>query len=328
MVSIHFKTIAGQQYTIEADPTATISELKKILAQQNGFNESTITFAFKSKVLEESATIAEIEYTEDLFIVLFIRKNIPKKTAVIPKSKNANNEKSTEASKEESSIKNKDPTIHNTPLRIEPAQQIHTSPLKIFQPNTENDPPDFNEKVETLKAMGYDQPECESALRASLYQVELAAEYLVSGNIPEIPQPLNLNEALLDSDYSEEEDENSRFIAEMLTIKNVLDSHPENFAEYIQMLDNSNPELVREIKKDPIMFLHRLGLDPSKFDVSSVKKPASQYEEMMAQFNNEEKQAIHRLEENGFDTMTVIQVFIACDKNEELTNSCLASMRN
>ena len=48
----------------------------------------------------------------------------------------------------------------------------------------------------------------------------------------------------------------------------------------------------------------------------------------MRQFNSEEKNAIHRLELNGFDVMTVIQVYIACDKNEELTTSCLDSMKS
>jgi hypothetical protein len=47
----------------------------------------------------------------------------------------------------------------------------------------------------------------------------------------------------------------------------------------------------------------------------------------MGQFSEPEQQTIHTFEKLGFDTMTIIQVFVACDKDPTLTNDCLQSMQ-
>lgn len=329
-MKICFKAITGKKYELEIDPSQTVSEIKSLL--QTNFNfTGTISLLYQSKILDDSQVIGTFEFPENSFIVVYTRKLPVKKNTDETKE----NQQKSEKADENESIKSNEKHEEERSMNAEPSNHIHTSPIKnLLLTNKTNfdDPPDFHDKIEQLKVLGYGESDCENALRAALYQVDLAADYLVGGQIPDIPTPLQLDETLASlkkncEDEEEETNENIEYLNDLIFLKQTFQEKPEKFPEYVNQLQESNPELVRTIRRDPALFLYKLGLDPSKYDTESVKKPSSKYEELMNQFNPEEKNAIHRIESNGFDTMTVIQVFIACDKNEELTNSCLVSMR-
>ncbi|KAK8886819.1 hypothetical protein M9Y10_037852 [Tritrichomonas musculus] len=332
-MKINFKTIAGKKYEIEIDPSQTISEVKSFL--QNNHNiTGNISLLYKSKYLDDSQTIESIDFTENTFIAIFKGKTQIKKNSVNSdkdhKSKNEINENQNTFAKTETK------TNETQPFNTEPSKHIHSSPIKnLLTTSNARDPPDFKEKVEQLKVLGFNEYDCENALRATVsYDVELAYEYLASGYIPDIPKQVSIEDTLNIlkancDDHDEEEDENIQLLNDLVYLKKLLQEKPENFALYVSQIEACFPDLAKTIRRDPALFLTaQLGLDPSKFDIGSVKTPTSEYERLMNQFNSEEKNAIHRIESNGFDTMTVIQVYIACDKNEELTNSCLISMRS
>lgn len=331
---ICFKTITGKKYELEVDPSQTILDIKSIL--QNDYNfTGTISLIYQSKELIDSQVIGSFEFSENSFIVIYTRKiPVKKNTDNSIKTNPQNIEKNDDNESTNKSTETQTKSEGEQPINIERSDYIHSSPIKnlcLTAKTNFDDPPDFQDKVEQLKVLGYGDCDCENALRAALYQVDLAADYLVGGQIPDIPKPLQLDEALnsLKKDCEEEEEanENIEYLNDLIFLKKTFQEHPENFPDYVRQLEESDPEMARTIKRDPALFLYKLGLDPSKFDTETVKRPSSKYEELMNQFNLEEKNAIHRIESNGFDTMTVIQVFIACDKNEELTTSCLVSMR-
>ena len=58
---------------------------------------------------------------------------------------------------------------------------------KFLPPRTSKteDPSDFQSKVRSLMDIGFDQKLCERALRASYFNVDRAAEYLIEGQVPE-----------------------------------------------------------------------------------------------------------------------------------------------
>lgn len=334
-MKICFKTITGKKYEIELDPSQSILDVKSIL--QNDYKISgTISLLYQSKILDDSQTIKSINLTENSFIVIYTRKLPPKKNTTdsakenqsIIENKVDKNDGSSNLSDHEINTQTKEEQSETS----DALKYIHSTPIKNFFDNIQhNDPPDFHEKVEQLKVLGYGEYDCEEALRAAFYQLDVASDYLCSGNIPKF-SPLNLEETLASLQNNEEEDEEDNqtveYIKDLLNFKQMLQENPELFPEYVSRLEGPNPEFVKPIKRDPALFLYQLGLDPTKFDIDSVKTPTSKYEELMRQFNSEEKNAIHRLELNGFDVMTVIQVYIACDKNEELTTSCLDSMKS
>lgn len=334
---ICIKTITGKKYELEVDPSQTILDIKSIL--QNDYNfTGTISLIYQSKELIDSQVIGSFEFSENSFIVLFTRKiPVKKNTVDSTKTNPLNVEKNDDNESTNKFTETQTKPEGEQPINTERSDYIRSSPIKnlCFTAKTNfDDPPDFQDKVEQLKILGYGDCDCENALRAAIYQVDLAADYLVSGQIPDIPKPLQLNEDLVipkssfEEDFNEEEEnEEKEYLNDLILLKKVFQENPENFPEEVRQLEESDPEMARTIKRDPALFLYQLGLDPSKFDTEAVKRPSSKYEELMNQFNLEEKNAIHRIESNGFDTMTVIQVFIACDKNEELTTSCLVSMR-
>ena len=73
-------------------------------------------------------------------------------------------------------------------------------------------------------------------------------------------------------------------------------------------------------------FLGSIGLNPDDFDLSGLGR-TTEYERLMSQFTAAERESIHALEKLGLDTMIIIQVFVACDKNEELARECLQGMK-
>ena len=320
---ITFKSISGKQFSLDADSSSSVLDLKNEIAVANGYKVSSIRLLFNSKDLDDSLLISSIGYTEDKFLVIYIKK-LPQR-----KNKIQNPQPKTEThneTQEEKPLELKSPIIDHT----HPENNImHSSPIKLFQKHSERDPPDFEEKVKLLENMGYSEGQCIEALRSALYQVEVAADYLLNGYIPDLPKPLNLDESqiLENSDNDDEDERNGNAYTDLIYLKKLFHDHPENFVDYVHQLEQNGHEIAHVIKQDPVAFLYRIGLDPSKYDVNAFKKPASKYEELMTQFNNEEKNAIHRMESIGFDTMTIIQVYLACDKNEELTNSCLISMK-
>jgi hypothetical protein len=87
-----------------------------------------------------------------------------------------------------------------------------------------------------------------------------------------------------------------------------------------------NPALAGLIRDDPAAFLGSIGLNPNDFNLNGLGR-TTQYEELMAGFSDVEKASIHALEKLGFDTMTIIQVFVACGNDEALARDCLCSMQ-
>ena len=115
-------------------------------------------------------------------------------------------------------------------------------------------------------------------------------------------------------------------------VKRVLDGvkrgavQYQHFAEWIQA---AYPSWAYGLLHNPIQFFTEFGFDPADF-LPKMRQENRQergmYEELISEFSDEEQEAIHRIEESGFDTMLAIQVYTACQKNEAETLQCLRSM--
>ena len=203
------------------------------------------------------------------------------------------------------------------------------------------DPPGFSAKVAKLMELGYNQFDCECALRSALGNMDRAVDYLLSGYYPDLPtfyEPNQIQQQEQNEDeeeaeeispnqvFNEEEEEEDDQLQEFLRFRNQLIQNPQLLRQFLDQMANDNPEMAPLIRQDPAMFLVNVGLNPNDFDLSDLT-PKTQYEELMSRFTTEEQTIIHKLEKKGFDTMVVIQVFDACDKNEQTTIECLMSMQ-
>jgi hypothetical protein len=215
-----------------------------------------------------------------------------------------------------------------------------TEPLPVVVTNPGRpDPPGFAAKVRNLSALGFSQGDCEIALRAAMGNVDRAADYLLSGHTPKVPQfvtsadlparPDDDSDPDEDDDIvfpeDEDEDEESVRLRTFTRFRNQLIRDPASLRHFLNEMAEANPAVARLIRDDPGAFLAGLGLNPEDFDLSQLGRK-SQYEQLMAGFDDNEKAAIHELEALGFDSMTVLQVFVACGKQKDLAEDCLRSM--
>lgn len=321
-MELSFCTISNERFQLLVDPTDTVGTVKKNLANKYGFSSNKTRLIFKAHILSDDKTLQECQIDKDACIVLHNttqKKKTPKKFP-----KNAN-------SQEQS-----DPNNVN---QEQDAKRDSTSPMPTTEPIPEitrnvnhRDPTGFAEQVQELESMGFSKCDCQDALRAALYNIDRAADYLLSGNIPSIPPMLDESDLPAideeEEDDYEEIDENNQelYLRRMARFRRQLIQNPEMLRQFLNEMAEENPAVAGLIRDDPATFLGSIGLNPADFDLSGLGR-TTQYEEMMKQFNDSEKESIHRLEKLGFDTMTVIQVFVACGKDESLTNTCLSSMK-
>jgi len=307
------KTISNKQYEIILNPSNTVNDIKKKLVDVIGIPEEKLQLIFKAKVIESEKTIDELGISDrDVLVVYTQTAKVVKPAPEVLKTEPIKESSIPVPIIEEEKVS--ESNVINAP---------HSSPLQLFieQPDIP-DPPDFNEKVSTLLALGFSKGDCEKALRAAVFNPNRAADFLLTGYIPEPPRIIKTEETVEeDYDFADEEEE-----IDLNRIVRKIKDDPDALKDFLDDMINSNPGMAPIIRDDPAAFLASLGIDPSNMDLSRVKK-RTEYEILMSRFNNEEQNAIHRLEKLGFDTMTVLQVFEACDHNEELCAACLSEMK-
>ncbi|CAH8326688.1 unnamed protein product [Eruca vesicaria subsp. sativa] len=104
-------------------------------------------------------------------------------------------------------------------------------------------------------------------------------------------------------------------------LRGMVQANPQILQPMLQELGKQNPQLVRLIQEHQADFL-RLINEP----VEGEENVMEQLEGAMPQavtVTPEEREAIERLEAMGFDRAMVLEVFFACNKNEELAANYL-----
>ena len=323
-MNLQITSLGGAITNIPADGNETVFDLKKKIAKEKNVDVSQIKLIFNKKMLQNDPQLANLGITDMSRIILMVCKN-------------PNPVKIQKQEKAESPIKTiitpkKAPSVHNSPI----AKTIHpeTAPLPSLE-SKYNDPPDFDEKAKALEAMGFDLGDCYQALRAALYSIEMASNFLVQGYIPDAPQmPLSATDAATirmhnsngsDDEFLSDDDDGEEEKGEPIVSPDIvrdLYDNPHKINAFLNKLIEINPDDSFLIKNNPALFLAQIGIDPSRFDLSSFQNQTV-YSELMGKFTKDEQNTIKRISEKGFDTMMVIQFFEACDKNEELTLQCL-----
>ncbi|KAL6566393.1 Ubiquitin receptor RAD23c [Orobanche gracilis] len=107
-------------------------------------------------------------------------------------------------------------------------------------------------------------------------------------------------------------------------LRAMVQANPQILQPMLQELGKQNPQLVRQIQEHQGDFL-RLINEPMEGG-EGISEMLGQLGEVMPQtvtVTPEEREAIERLEAMGFDRALVLEVFFACNKNEELAANYL-----
>jgi UV excision repair protein RAD23 len=110
-------------------------------------------------------------------------------------------------------------------------------------------------------------------------------------------------------------------------LRRLAQESPEALEGLLAMLAEENPQLSSIIQQHPEEFLRMLMTGPEGMGMmpedEGMDQPMLGEGEELPQISEADESAINRLMELGFDRGTVVQVYFACDKNEELAANVL-----
>lgn len=120
-----------------------------------------------------------------------------------------------------------------------------------------------------------------------------------------------------DADAGEEMGEEHQ----LLMLRAAIQSNPELIQPMLEQIAASNPQAAELIQQDPEGFVRAfLGGEGDDMGFEAEGEDESTVRVMLTE---QDESAIRRLCELGFDRNLVIQVYMACDKNEEVTADIL-----
>lgn len=210
--------------------------------------------------------------------------------------------------------------------------------------------------IANMMEMGYTRDQVELALRAAFNNPERAVEYLLEGipehlQRPQQPQQAQAQEqqqvdtavtaaAAGDDDGGEEEEDDDNVnlfelaqqgqaqtqggnrpapggldAAQFQQLAAMIRSNPQMLERLIQDLSQVNPQLAQTLATNPSLLTSLLG------NVDEDEEQAGERVEIT--LTEEENQAIERLMALGFSREVVIEAYLVCEKNEEITANYL-----
>ncbi|KAK6502549.1 hypothetical protein TWF506_003129 [Arthrobotrys conoides] len=102
-------------------------------------------------------------------------------------------------------------------------------------------------------------------------------------------------------------------------LRQVIQEHPQMLEPILQQVGQANPQLAQLISTNPEGFLRLLGEGIDEEDLAGAAPGGG----LAIHVTEEERDAIERLCQLGFERDVVIQAYFACDKNEEMAANFL-----
>ena len=305
------KNLKQVQYNVELESDKkTIQDLKNEIEKIHGFDAAQLKLLHNGRILDNAKTLEEYQIKDENVIIMMNTK--PKQKEQPP---------STEPPKPEPEKK------EGEEKKEEPPKQPQAQPQSS---NTE-----YATQINSLVEMGYEKDKVEKAINAAKGNLDLALEFLGSGNIPDSapqtqPQPQN---------QSQPSQGNRNLSLELRRnasiIKIVCKDNPDKIYSILNNLKQRNPALLEKIKEHEQDFKNLLVSPISQEDIDNFKALEQNLQGLLGEggrrpgqveirLTPEEAEAVKRLKELGdFSQAEVIQAFFACDKNEELTANYL-----
>lgn len=328
-MQIVFKDFKKNQLVLDVEPQELVSSVKDKFASAKECEAAQVKFVYSGKVLQDDKSVESYKIKESDQVIYMVSK--PKKVT---------------------------PPVQSQPVESKPAQPAQPQPGQPAEASQPSESQSFNEStfavgqsreaaISNIMEMGYERSQVEAALRAAFNNPDRAVEYLLTG-IPERPQETqeapqetqpqpsaqqserptnqgNLFEAAAAAQASEEGNVPSDEGDQMAQLRELVQNNPEMLEAFLQQLAASNPQLGELIQENPEEFV-RLMLQGAPEGADFLNEgEGSEEGAVRIQISADEESAINRLCELGFDRNLVIQVYFACDKNEEMTANLLLS---
>lgn len=197
-MKLNFRDLKQQKFTIEAEPSETIAQVKEKVSAEKGWDAAQQKLIYSGKILVDTNTVESYSIEEKGFIVCMVSK--PKAapaapaapTAATPSTPSAST--STPAPPDAPQPNPASAAVSNQPATPSPAGTAtaaatgssSTSPAPV----SFNDPSALlvgqqgNEVMTQMEAMGFPRAQIDRAMRAAYFNPDRAVDYLING-IPE-----------------------------------------------------------------------------------------------------------------------------------------------
>lgn len=298
-MKLSIRTLDQKTITVELNEKESVLELKKRLVNLPQINNTveSMQLIYSGRIMEDALPLTHYNIAENKFIVLMNKKSPA--TASVEQSQT-------------------DPTEQQQTLQQQP--QLLTDPLANVPVDAPPSAVD-EQRVRDLMSMGYDEQDVRAALRASFNHPERAIEYLITG-IPILHDHTlatrNTNNATAaagaDGDLVAETAERLQYLAtdpRFAHVRNLIRQNPELLELVLAHLSESDPVTFEAIRSHQQEFISMLN----ETNATNMSLPLS----------TDEEAAIERLMGLGFERETVVQIYLACNKNEELAADMLFS---
>ena len=292
-MKLKLKNLRQQEFDIEIESDKkTVKDLKLEIEKAYGFDASLIKLLHSGLVLEDAKTLEDYKIKEGNVVIMMATK---KKQVEQPPQ----------------------PAPNPNPQPV-PNPNPQPNPQPQEQPKPSENKPNYSEQVNSLVDMGYEKEKAEKAIQAAHGSVDLALEFLNSGNIPESTGNVNIPGS--GSNLPPELVKNASII------KIICMNNPEKITGLLNMFKERHPNLINLMKLHEEEFKNLLVSPITQEDINNFKEIEQELRRPQGpsiRLTKEESDAVKRLQELGFSQAEAVQAYIACDKNEEMAANFL-----
>lgn len=292
-MKLSIRTLDQKTFTVELSDKESVLQLKQRLLKLPTFQDKTVEtmqLIYAGRIMEDEQQLNHYQIAENKFVVLM-------------------NKKSNSAPEEAEQVQPEQVQAHA------PQQQQPVAAPLVAPPSTVDE-----QRVRDLMNMGYEETEVRAALRASFNHPERAIEYLITG----IPA-MNEDTTLANRNTTNHDDTTNMPVVETAERLQYLATDP-RFA-HVRNLIRQNPELLELVlahlsESDPVTFE---AIRTHQEEFISMLNDSNPLHAAAVPLSSEEEAAVERLMGLGFEREIVVQVYLACNKNEELAADMLFS---
>lgn len=297
-MKLSIRTLDQKTITVEMNPKENVLQLKKHLVSLPQINNNTVEsmqLIYAGLILDDALPLTHYNISESKFIVLMNKKITAPASA---------EESQPETQQQQTVPQQQQPQGQTAPLAAAP---VDAPPAAVDE-----------QRVRDLIGMGYEEHEVRAALRASFNHPERAIEYLITGLPPANDRTLASSNTAAqpgaEGDLVTETAERLHYLAtdpRFTHVRNLIRQNPELLELVLAHLSESDPVTFEAIRSHQQEFISMLN----EANTTNLSLPLS----------TDEEAAIERLMGLGFERDIVVQVYLACNKNEELAADMLFS---
>ncbi|GEQ72403.1 hypothetical protein JCM33374_g6090 [Metschnikowia sp. JCM 33374] len=334
-MQIKFRDLKKQTVEIDADPADTVLATKEKVAALKEVDASQLKFVYSGKVLADEKKLSDFKIKDGDSVITMVSK---KKTAtpvaaeppVSTPAKSAGESPATPAPAPAPST-----AADAAPATAAPAAEAPAASTSAAEPATTSD---FYAAVEYLLTGIPETLQPPQAPAATVGESDApndeSTQHLDGESGTESGAANAQHENLFDAAAaaSTEDGAHDQGIemseeGQLSMLREAIQSHPELIQPLLERMAAADPQAAALIEQDPVGFVQRFleGDSGMELDEGDIDADAADEQEgiVRVELTEQDQQAIARLCELGFDRNLVIQVYMACDKNEEVTADIL-----